>query len=480
MMIQGNLSMKKRGEKTMEDSSSITEYSIAVENYTRVLDEIDRTEPQQPQVKSLFIEALIARDTVESIMTELNHKVLADISKMELLDDKLEQLDQRFRIKGEIIAETLDLDRWRSRLKPPDESWWWHFQKKNKVTPWDRFDWIWNGITIFFLALSTSFMISIFKSLSVGSMTVSETFTTIAQFFGLAALTRGALTQKGQKKVKEILISFHVPERLRSETTLILSFILFLIVFASHSSLDEHYYNKGMTLFQKGKLSNAESEFLKGLVIEPDNTIFNSALGKVYEAMGDLDKAAHQYSIDAQSGSVMALNDLGRALINRLDTITGETEPVLAESILVLGLQRAQDRDRGTPEDIDLLYQFNCNLGWALLVQKKYKDAEKYLKNVVELEQKITGHPRNEGMAYCFLAQAYTEKKEHDKAHKLWKKCINHARPETIYEYRWFMMVDKDEIASCIDTSRIISGLDGLSDKQKQRCKDIWLMLEIR
>ena len=94
-------------------------------------------------------------------------------------------------------------------------------EEEEELDPWNRFDWIWDAFTLTFLALSASFMISIFKAMSVGDLTIMATFSTIAQLGGLAAVSQGALTEKGQKRAKKILRDIKIPDRFQSEAMLV-------------------------------------------------------------------------------------------------------------------------------------------------------------------------------------------------------------------------------------------------------------------
>ncbi len=161
--------------------------------------------------------------------------------------------------------------------------------------------------------------------------------------------------------------------------------------------------------------------------------------------------------MSVQEGKYESLNDLGRALINRLNPISQKSDPALAEGVLLLGLQRAQTRNVSD----QLLYELNRNIGWALLNQEKYDRAEGYFIDAIALDKKIEENQAGGGMAYCFMAQVHEARGDREAAKPLWQECIDHARPEFIHEYRWFMQVKQDRIAYCVDTNFVVSGFAG-------------------
>jgi len=408
--------------------------------------------------KKDVLDVLLARDKVAE---ELNTKELADPKKISErlfeIDAEVTDLDEQLKESGDTIAIIANLDKWSERFQSAENAWWWKFEEPEKVDPWDRLDWLWDALTLAFLALTASFMVSIFQALSVGDLTIMATFSTIAQLGGLAVVSQGALTQNGQQKAKQFLYQFNVPPKFQSEAMLVLSILLFVAVYTSHKTLDQYYLQQGANQYAQGSLGDAEVTFRRGLEIDPDNSEFNTQLGKIYESLGDLNSAIAQYNIGAQGGEVVSINNLGRVYINSPNPITGIPNYGLAESFLLLGLQRAE---MTATDNKDLLYQLNRNVGWSLLMQEKYEVAETFLLKAVKLDREIEGNQTGGGMAYCFLAQVYTAQKNDEDADLFWRECIEHARPETIHEYKWMLDVRQDEFAYCIDTSRVVAGIE--------------------
>ncbi|MCP4691385.1 MAG: hypothetical protein GY859_25295 [Desulfobacterales bacterium] len=463
----------------MENATHLEEVEKALQNYSDALSKLETAAPESRVIKAGSLDILFARDALQSTLESLDYDKAPESETFIEIDAKVDSLDAWLQKRAKIISENIDLLKWRTRLNPQKRSWWWWLKPKKTIQKWDRFDWVWNLLTMVFLGLSASFMVNIYKALSVGSLTVGATFSAIAQVGGLAVISQGALTQRGQEKTRELLGKLNIPSRFQSEATMLLAIILLGTIYYSHGKLQEHYDMNGHKYYQEGRLGLAELTLLKGLQIDPVNVDYKENLGRIYESIGLQDKATEQYYFNVTAGELAGINDLGRTLINKKNQVTFETDPKLAAAFLMMGLQRADSNEH---PDQNLKYQLNRNLGWALMEAKKFDQAEKYLKEAIALDEKIHENQMGGGMAYCFLANAYDEKAKaagageaqgdvsqlEEDAQKNWKECVEKARPETVMEFKWFMRVARDDVAYFIDTSKIISGLDRNAYEQKK------------
>lgn len=447
----------------------VSEMVSAINGYETALNAVEKNKLSSD--KSQILALLVSRDEVENLFTLKKEPDGEKLNKLFEIDQQVNELDCRLRRLGKKISSAISLDKWKQRLdKNNTTQWWWQFEAPTPVDNWNRLDWLWDALTLGTLALAASFMVSIISALSVGSLTVASTLSTIAQVGGLAIVSQGALTTSGKQKVRDFLNHFRIPARFHSEVMLIAALTLLITIYVTHQSLNDFYLEDGRSAYQQGDLGEAELTFMRGLKIEPDNSIYNVELGRIYESLGALDKAINQYYLNVQAGGVKGINDLGRTYINWVNPVTRKNDPLLAEAYLLLGLQRAQTQIN---PDNNLLYQVNRNLGWTLLKQEKYEKAERYLKSAIALDESIPMNQIGGGMAYCFLGMVYEQQGKMPEANTQWSNCVAKARPETIHEYRWFSEVDKSDIAACINTSKIVSGLDeSLFEKKLQsNCK---------
>lgn len=321
---------------------------------------------------------------------------------------------------------------------------------------WDRFDWLWNSLMASALALAASFMIQIFHAFSVGGLSWGETFATIVQGAGIAVVGSGALTTNGKKRVDHVLNSLGIAPKYQAEVTFLASLVILGAAFLMHKNMPEYFYEEGNKYYQESNLPAAEIRYLQAMKIDPEDVRFNLALGRVYESMGDLNRALPEYKKDAESGDPEGLNNIGRVHLFRFDPIQLKRKPKLAESFLRMGLQRSEIQDTHP----NIKYQLNRNLGWALLDQKKYDEAEVYLQKAIDLDQGIKEDQIGGGVGYCLMGHLYQSVGKLDEAQEYWETCRDRARPETIFEYKWFMEVGQETLADYISTTKIVAGLD--------------------
>ncbi len=435
--------------------------------------------------KQTVLDVLIARDVIQSCLKTIDYNDPDETTWFVQKDGVLKSLDKWLKNSAGLVNDVVDLPQWKQQCGGDPDAWWWNLEPP--ATGWDKYDWLWNSITLIVLGLSASFIISIIKALSMGNLTVAATFSAIAQLGGVAVISQGTLTEKGRNRVTYILRSVKIPSKFQSEVMFGLALILLSCTWVSHTWLADHYGEKGKTYYEVGNLSDAQQAYLKGIEIEPTNTAYNSELGRIFESIGLVDKALDQYYFSVQSGEITGINNLGRLLINRVHPVTRKTDLKLAQSLLMLGLQRAEGDQNN---NVNMNYQLNRNLGWAFLEDGNYNEAEKYLKKAIHIDEEIKEDQIGAGMGYCFLARVYEELSQvsggskksqneqyREKAAYNWKKCVECGRPETVLEYKWFMSVNKVDLAYYVDTSKIVSGLKRNANEQRAVYDDYLAMV---
>lgn len=418
--------------------------------YAKALQKIEETELKSTSEQVL--EVLLARD---AIAATLSSKTAADPEAIAKLFD----LDNRLQEQAPNIAKVGKLSNWRESLNPPESAWWWYFQPETEIDPWDRLDWLWNSLAAACLGLTASFTVSILQAISVNGISWTETFATLSQGAGIALLGRGLVTTDGQEKVKSILNNFHIPDRFQSEAICGFSAIICLFTYHQYRYfLPQFFYSQGLAAYEEGDLSTAEEKYQQAIELDPDEIRYNLELGKVYESVGELDEAIDQYEEALSVGDPEGFNNLGRLYIQRFDPVKGRKDPLIAETLLRVGLQRARAQGE---ENSNIRYQLHRNLGWVLLEQKRYPEAEKELKRAIELDDRIEGYQIGGAMADCMLAEVYQAQGDAENAKIKWQDCQEQARPETLDEYLWFLEIGQRQLADCIDTSSIVTGLRG-------------------
>jgi tetratricopeptide (TPR) repeat protein len=221
-------------------------------------------------------------------------------------------------------------------------------------------------------------------------------------------------------------------------------------------------YREGEKLYEKGLLVKAKAKYEQAAKIDPNNSEFEIALGKIDESLGELKEASTHYkkalkqsnsSLKESNSSLnqstsRALNNLGRVNISLLN------HDLTAEALLRMGVEKV-------PQDnLPLKYELYQNLGWVLSKQKQYPEAEKKLQVAVAIYEVIQEKPLGGGMAYCLLEDVLEDKKDKkDKKKQSYfrKMCFAHARPETIEQYKWLLETRKEDRAKDIKTTGVVN-----------------------
>ncbi|PSN12309.1 hypothetical protein C7293_20710 [filamentous cyanobacterium CCT1] len=280
----------------------------------------------------LVIDALLTRDAVEKVRQDREKSAVIPLPTE--VYARLIRLDQRLKSKTDLIAAHGDLENTRQSINPSAQAWWWFLApvpKAAKQHAQDRFDWVWNGLTVVWLVMATSFATSTAKAFSIQGFDVLGLFSSFIQGAGLAFIAGGAFTDKGQKVVQNALRSVNIPSHYYAETTCVLSASLLAVSFAGYSNLyrlGNLYYVWGQGERDRGDNISAFRTFQTVLDFAPNKKEAYSALGQVAEKMGRLDEATTYY----EQG--LALSDpasaLGMARLVLLNTLkeSGWTAPM--------------------------------------------------------------------------------------------------------------------------------------------------------
>lgn len=184
------------------------------------------------------LELLQTRDRIEAILeTDRQAQTLSHSKTLA----QLIALDRRLSALAGAIADDDQLLHCRESLQPPETAWWWFLSPPQPPAPpvskWDKFDWVWNSLTVACLLFAASFATNTIQAFSQNGMNVLQTFGTFTQGAGLVLVSGGALTDKGQKAVKDILSSLKIPPEYQAEATLGFSALVLLGTYGINQSL---------------------------------------------------------------------------------------------------------------------------------------------------------------------------------------------------------------------------------------------------
>jgi len=431
----------------------------ALAQYTDALTHLKLAKSEPSEIEILHI--LVTRDAIKEALSEKTQLSVESLAKLLELDNFLKQ-------QAHAIARGANLAEWRSTFHPSTEAWWWFLEPTSdeEVSHSNRLDPLFNGLTIAGLTAVGAYMTTFVQLFATGGFGFLETLGLLGQG-GLILTVIRTLQNTGQEKIKNLLKKLNISPQFHSQATLGITAMLLLASVGVNNSLPEigkWNYREGEKLYEKGLLVKAKAKYEQAAKIAPENSDILIALGEIYESLGDLDPAQKLYQRVVERGDARAFNNLGRVYISKKKLSD-------AESLLRIGLQEFTKGPR--KKEAQLNYELHLNLGWVLLEQGLYKEAENELRKAVDLDEKILEKQLGGGMAYCLLPEAMEgrkpqtnekqrpddekERPDDKKEQSDWhNKCMSKARPETLEQYKWFVDKKKREIIEYIDTSGVV------------------------
>jgi tetratricopeptide (TPR) repeat protein len=395
--------------------------SPALSRYRQILTQLERADPTpQPQQ---ILQLLAARDAVQNALDRAK-----DPPPSLLL--QLADLDRRLQKEQANVVRVEDYPHWRNSFQPPTSAWWWHFEIS---TPhwWERFDWLWNGLTLVFLAISLSLIAdAIPRFLSGGLDTIGVLAVIIPSL--LALVTSGALTPIGREARNYLFQKLARSYWSFASMAIALVFLVLLVVFHHFfPQIAVYFHDRGEQQYQAGQLERALSNYQKAIALNPNYARAHYHLGIVYEDLQQFDKANAEYQLavrqDNSANSLIRLqayNNWGRIQI--LQKEYAKAIAPLNEGKNTLD----EERVKNNRDFQKVKYALLKNLGWAQLELKNYSEASALLNEAIALNS-------TKAPAYCLLARVLEASDRKDRALKNWNNCVAYAdlgRPD---EYLW-------------------------------------------
>jgi len=403
----------------MSEVKSISQVLLEYESAIEILESAD---PKPTSTDVLGV--LMKRDALQSLVLK-NSELLTDFFPEKVI--AIADLDKRLKKQQHVIVKLVKLSEWRSLLEPPEKHWWWFFPSQ-----WDKFDWLWNTLSIAALAVSLSLLINTSTKILSGGATSGTTLVVVGQSFLTLLAGGGALTQAGKEGYEKALIRLHIDKDFWQEISCGLSLLLMCSLFGVNYSLPNWAIavnRSGVENYKNKRIESAKGDFERAIAMRPDYGEAYYNLGWLYEELNDLDKAKTQYELAVQSdpqkfdkrvNHLKALNNLGRFYILKKEYGT-------AVHFLSQGISE-KDTDKVMAlldaDDKRVYYSLSKNLGWARLMQERYVESEVILKSAIALDSKRSP-------AYCLLAQAVEAKEPDNKAiaASYWQKCLAYMTP---------------------------------------------------
>lgn len=406
-----------------------SELVSGVKKYYLTLTTLEAAAAINPSLQQV-LDVLIARDEVQAALTA---KTQIDQESM----ISVIELDERLKKQAQLITKLVKLANWRAILHPPAEAWWWFLE--SPPHKWDKMDWMWSAGNITFLTASLSLVVDISSRFLTGVPDTLGAFTITTQSVLTLLAAGGALTKAGQEAIERILTSLNIPKHFQNEVKFGFALLFFLVLFTFRCSFPKiavFYNNQGYENYRVNRLASAQLNYTRAIRLNPDDVEAHYRLGQVYEKLQDFDRARTEYQIAVQGDFDKAYNNLARLYI---------LDKKYAAAIALL--KEARNRAKDNP-DKDLQYLLLKNLGWALLEEKRFTDAEDYLQEAIDLAS-------DKAPAYCLIAQVGERQNDKKKASVEWENCLRRASENNLDEDKWISLAQKClKVKQCLEVKK--------------------------
>lgn len=397
------------------------------------------------------LEAAIAnyRWAMEQLATELNpttilrlfsardqiHELLQGTPKM-LVPNQIEliELDYRLRDYAWGIVQALELDKVRRSFNPRKDAWWWFLDDNLPPHAWDRFDWLWQTLTVSGWTINLALLGDIISRFFTGGIGVGGATAVILPTILTGLKARSDLKEKGQDVIQFIFDKFKIKTHFREEAKLITTAILLIIFGALWFSLPliSRVYNYlGYRCLTSGEVKQAEHNFERAIALDSNNTLAHYNLANLSEDLQDIETAITHYEIAVEQDFPAANNNLARIYL--LADRESEAAVLLRE-----GLAELPDMDTDENTD-DLRYNMLKNLGWAKHRQGSTTEANKYLAAAEATAKNSNTAVTNLGSTYCLQALSLEDAGKPEAALDRWAKCCATGNPDNSDEDLWLV-----------------------------------------
>jgi hypothetical protein len=399
-----------------------------------------KAQSKEKRWQQAVITTLSARDEVGQLLAKADSNWITPGARIAIFD-----LDKKLKQQADRIAKTRGLHKIQEFHQVKDHQWWW-----NPIHPSDRLDWLWNFLSIAFIAGALAIAADVASKFLAGGPTVWGTAAVIVP--GLIGLLLGKeVLNQISSSLENTRKHLSIPKRFWQEVILVLAVLFFWASWHISQSLpaySDRFYQKGRDLAlplkenkeildqesatsgsaaakktelnfldhillclvdsldrtsasSKPEITKAESYLKTAAALNPDNSQANFALGFLYELRQDIDPAREQYKIATQNGSKLGRIRLAKLYLRNSKPNERKQSAAIAASILLQGeAYDLQEDDPNVPKDPDKLSQYqlqykiiqqswNESMAWARLDQELDYKAELYISKARNLHDKI-------------------------------------------------------------------------------------------
>lgn len=398
----------------------MAELEAAIANYRRAMEQLSK-DLSTTTILRLFY----ARDQISELLQRTPKTLVPH-------QTQLLALDLALRDYAWAIVEVANLRQMRKSFNPSDQAWWWFLDQDLPPHKWDRFDWIWQTLTISGWTINLALLGDIASRFVMGGIGVGGATAVILPTILTGLKARSDLQEKGQDVIKFIFEKFGIKSHFREEAKLI-STVALLIIFGglwlSLPSISRLYNYLGDRSLEAGEIEEAENNFKRAIALNSDNTEAHYNLGYLYEDLQDTEQAIAHYEVAVAQDFPAANNNLARLYL--LTDRESEAIALLREGLVEL--------DESQTDNPDLRYNLLKNLGWARYRQEATDEANKYLIAAEEVAQTSTTPVTNVAASYCLQALNLQDSDQPEAAIAQWQKCCETGNIDNPDEDKWLI-----------------------------------------
>lgn len=413
----------------------LSAYEAAIDLLS-TLASLSQNEQANEQAK-VILTVLLARDEIQT------HLLQGGITAEDIL--KLKSLDAKLETHQTVIQSFSHVPQWRNLYGPSEEAWWWKVSPPAAKVRASQYDWLWNGLSVAFLAVSASLIKNTASRFWGGDLASAGTLTLAAQSTLTLIVGKGVLTKAGREGWEKFLRQRGIAEHHWQEWSCGAAAGVLLVIGSLHAFLPAiaiTYNNRGENHYLDNRLASALGNYQVALNLRPDYPEAHYKLGLVYEDLQQEDEAiaAYRFVVERDVESVDELiwlkanNNLARLYILQGDT--RDAVPLLIQSLNAVMAETSTTDATFAKINYSLLK----NLGWARLVQTRYSEAETHLDEAIRLLE-TTLPPetavRNRGSSYCLMAQVLDAQARTVDADRVWETCLIEANIGNPDEDTW-------------------------------------------
>jgi hypothetical protein len=120
------------------------------------------------------------------------------------------------------------LKEWQVVFQANESQWWWFLSEKETLSPQEKYNTIWDGLSIICLTAFVAYMTSLVPRFAVGGLSIFESFGVVGpsslMALALSSLNGGA----GKKVINNALPQVGIPKSYHSLATFGVAFLLLM------------------------------------------------------------------------------------------------------------------------------------------------------------------------------------------------------------------------------------------------------------